>query len=258
MRWTEPVFQYCERGNEVALWAEPLNVLSNLAFLAVAVVAGAQLHFDEVGTNKIVRWLLVINIALIGLGSAAFHLLATRWARMIDVVPIGGFMALYLGFALRVFHGRTRTASVAGVVIFLAVTVFASLHTYRPGVAQTAHMSFLNGALGYLPALGVLIVTATGLHCRGHAAATWLIGACVVFTVGLALRTVDLHLCPLVQISTLRVSAHAVWHLLVALVAYLLVSATRYAPLPAAHARDSFPDADRCERRGPIEESSSP
>src|SRR6516165_10082565 len=103
MRWNEQVFQYCERGNEVALWAEPLNVLSNLAFLAVAMVAGAQLHYDEAGTSKIVRCLLIINIALIGLGSAVFHLLATRWARIVDVVPIGAFMALYLGFALNVF-----------------------------------------------------------------------------------------------------------------------------------------------------------
>jgi hypothetical protein len=248
MRWNEQVFQYCERGNEVAFWAEPLNVLSNLAFLAVAMVAGAQLHFEEAGTSKVVRGLLIINVALIGLGSAVFHLLATRWARIIDVVPIGVFMALYLGFALNVFLGRSRTASAAGVAIFLAVTIFVSLHVYQPGVVtmtQVAHMSFLNGALGYIPALGALIVTAISLHCRGHAAAAWLIGACVVFIMGLLLRSVDLRVCPLTQISTLRVSAHAVWHLLVALAAYLLVSATRYTPLPAARARDSFHDAQR-------------
>jgi hypothetical protein len=244
MHWNEQVFQYCERGIEVSLWAEPLNVFSNLAFLVAAIVAGAQLHYDEAATNKVIRCLLIINIALIGLGSAAFHLFATRWAHMVDIIPIGAFMALYLGFALRVFLGRTRAASAAGVAIFLAVTAFAGLHAYQPSIVtmtQTSHIPLPPSALGYIPALAVLIVTAVGLHCRGHAAATWLMGACAFFTMGLALRTVDLHFCPLGQISTLRVSAHAVWHLLVALVAYLLISAARYAPLPVADARDSFP-----------------
>ena len=49
MNWAENIDLYCERTGP-GLWAEPLNALSNLAFIAVAVIlwrrAGRNAPFD--------------------------------------------------------------------------------------------------------------------------------------------------------------------------------------------------------------------
>lgn len=39
MSWVEQVFNYCERGADPSFWAEPVNAVSNGAFLVAAVLA---------------------------------------------------------------------------------------------------------------------------------------------------------------------------------------------------------------------------
>ena len=44
---------------------------------------------------------LILVVALVGIGSFLFHTLATRWAGLADVVPIAVFIHLYFFFAMR-------------------------------------------------------------------------------------------------------------------------------------------------------------
>ena len=88
MNWLESIDLYCERtGPE--LWSEPLNALSNLAFIGVAALlwrrAGGRHSSGDIR-------LLLALIAAVGIGSLVFHTLATRWAALLDIV----FIALFV------------------------------------------------------------------------------------------------------------------------------------------------------------------
>ena len=80
MAWSEQLFRYCERGADAAFWAEPLNALSNIAFLVAALAAGRELAGRPTGGRRHFEALLVVLVAVIGIGSFLFHTLATRWA----------------------------------------------------------------------------------------------------------------------------------------------------------------------------------
>lgn len=69
---TDYVDGYCERVAP-GLWGEPLNSLSNLAFLVAAVLVWRLAAGDRAGR------LLAGLIGLVFAASTAFHLLATRW-----------------------------------------------------------------------------------------------------------------------------------------------------------------------------------
>ena len=98
--WSTPVDLYCERITPL-FWAEPANALSNLAFL-VAAFAAFQLWQREGKADRPILALIVV-VAAVGLGSFAFHTLATRGAMLLDVTPIGIFIYGYFLLALRRF-----------------------------------------------------------------------------------------------------------------------------------------------------------
>jgi hypothetical protein len=78
---SQQLFLYCERGLLPGLWAEPINALTNAAYLVAAAVLWRRLgkvHIDA--RRRRVIGLLVGLIALVGIGSFAFHTLATRLA----------------------------------------------------------------------------------------------------------------------------------------------------------------------------------
>ena len=77
-------------------WAEPLNAMSNLAFLLAAAFAYTDLRMrgTERGAGSII--VLIGLLIAVGAGSFVFHTYATVWARLADVAPIALFVALYL------------------------------------------------------------------------------------------------------------------------------------------------------------------
>ena len=98
MAWSEPLSLYCERV-DASFWAEPVNALTNLAFLVAAAAAYAAWRRSE-ARDPFGLALIGVTVA-IGLGSFAFHTLATRGAALLDVIPIAIFVYGYLLFALR-------------------------------------------------------------------------------------------------------------------------------------------------------------
>ena len=86
--WSTPIDLYCER-TDPSLWAEPVNALSNAAFLLAALAA--FMHWRRDGAGDAPSFALIAVVALVGAGSFAFHTLATRGAMWLDVVPIGIF-----------------------------------------------------------------------------------------------------------------------------------------------------------------------
>ena len=138
--WSDQVFRYCERAQDPSFWAEPLNAVSNVAFLAVAGVVLGKLARPSRGSavgHPVLVALLAVLVAAIGVGSFLFHTFATRWARTADVAPIGVFMVAYLVLALRAFLGWSWPAVVLGVAVFGVWMLLEPAGQDRPtGVAE--------------------------------------------------------------------------------------------------------------------------
>jgi hypothetical protein len=196
---------YCER-TDPGFWAEPLNAVSNAAFLLAAVLLWR-------GPGAGDRRVLAVLVALVGAGSFLFHTLATVWAAWLDQ----GAIALYIYAFLWLFLARVAGLPWWGALGGLGVFAVAS----RLVVAAFPPGSF-NGSYAYFPALIALALLATYAWRRRHAGARRLAAAAGVFVVAILLRSVDLELCAAWPFGT-----HFAWHCLVALVAYLAATALR-------------------------------
>lgn len=199
---------YCERLGP-GLWAEPLNVLSNLGFVLVALALARR----RPGAHPRHTLVLVVLIALVGLGSAAFHVFATGWARWFDLLFIEAFIYCYMALYLRSVFALSWL-SVAAIGVLFAVFEWGVTRAFEPG-------SF-NGSYRYLPALIAVGVMSAAAVARAGAAARYLAIACAIFLVAVALRTLDLSWCAGWPWGT-----HFVWHLLNALVLYFCMLALR-------------------------------
>jgi peptidoglycan/LPS O-acetylase OafA/YrhL len=224
MRWTDQVFRYCERGSDPGLWAEPVNALSNAAFLIVALVAAVRmtrLPNPRKAPDPLAAVLvhpLIALVALIGAGSFLFHLTATRWARLADVLPIGAFMLLYLAFALRCLVGLPVPKVMLGIAVFVAA--FLAVAAFCPPGGPAC----LNGTIGYAPAFAALLAIGAVLHRQSHPAAGRLLVAAAVLLLSMVMRTVDLDHCSAFNLESRPLGSHFLWHLLNALVLHLLLS----------------------------------
>src|SRR5215470_10212883 len=168
MSWSEPISLYCERTSP-AFWAEPLNAASNVAFLiaaALALVLWRSQERKDPGTAA-----LIALTAIIGLGSFAFHTLATKGAVLLDVIPIALFVYGYLLFALLRFLRLSFVVAAANLVAFIAASRALPL-IVPPDV--------LNGSFEYLPPLAALI--GVGVLLRRSAAGRSILVAAGVFT----------------------------------------------------------------------------
>ena len=175
--WSTPIDLYCERLAP-SFWAEPVNALTNVAFFVAAWAAFRLWRRNGHGDRAILALILVV--VAVGLGSFAFHTLATRGAMLLDVGPIGVFIYGYFLFALR----RLLAMSWPG-----ALGMFAGFVALSTGLATWVPREFLNGSAGYFPALAALI--GIGWLARGSVAGQSLLVAAAVFVASLFFRIVD-------------------------------------------------------------------
>lgn len=75
MDWTAQIDAYCERVG-FGFWAEPINALTNIAFLA----SGFVIWRKAQGRGLPLAEAMAIVLFAIGIGSFLFHTFATRWA----------------------------------------------------------------------------------------------------------------------------------------------------------------------------------
>jgi hypothetical protein len=202
--WSTPVDLYCERVTP-SFWAEPLNAVSNIAFLIAAYAAYALWRREGKGDPAILA--LIVVVAVVGLGSFAFHTLATQGAMLFDVTPIGFFIYGYFLLAVRRFLLLSWPAALSSMVGFIALSV--ALASYVP-------REVLNGSSGYFPALAALI--GFGWILRRHNVGSAMLFAAGLFVVSLFFRIIDLNVCARFPIGT-----HFLWHVLNAAVLYTVL-----------------------------------
>lgn len=195
---------YCERIGP-AFWSEPVNALTNLAFVVAAYFAWRLARGTQM-LNAPVWWLITLILA-IGAGSFLFHTLATPRAMAADVVPILIFQLSYLWIYVGAVMQRGRTAqgmAVGGLITLLLLS--APLYRY------------LNGSPVYLPALLVLLTLGMHHMRRARAGRPLLLSAATVLALSLTARTLDPMLC-----SKFPIGTHFLWHLLNGVVLYLVM-----------------------------------
>ena len=248
MTFGEHVFLYCERGTSAALSAEPINAVSNVAFILAALMGLQLLEWRPREQQTSDHFLLIGLVALIGIGSFAFHLFATQETELLDVIPIAVFTLVYLGFALNRFLGVPpgwMVLLVIGFTILMAAT--SQVRCWDGGVGlpgpevQEANPC-INGSVFYLPALGALIVVGLLLEERRHRAAPYVLWAAAIFAISLTLRSLDLALCGKFLIEGQKVGTHAAWHVLNALALFLLLRASLEAEAVTGTAPVTPPD----------------
>lgn len=225
--WLTPICAYCERGDP-GFWAEPVNALSNAAFLIAAGLAAWRLR--RAGTADAPALLLSALVAVVGVGSFLFHTLAVRWSLLADVIPIALFIYAYFLLAMRRYFDLGIGAALGATVAFAAVNV--GLEPVLDGLTGRSTDALTNGSIGYAPAILALAGVAAGLLApqgcslgpARHEAGRALLAIAALFTVSLAFRTLDRAVCPVWPLGT-----HALWHLLNAGVLYGLIAvAARY------------------------------
>lgn len=202
---------YCERAGP-EFWAEPVNALTNLAFIAAGLWGVREARRRS--TGRMVEFLAWWVVA-IGIGSGLFHTFANRLTMFADVLPIAIFTILYTGFAIHRYLGFGRMAAAIIVVAFFGTS--GLLAAYLPQELVEAS----NGSTGYLPAFLALIVFGAAAALAGHPAGRWLVVAACVFVVSVTARALDMQLCS----GGEALGTHFLWHLLNALVLGLLLAA---------------------------------
>ena len=132
MAWLDPVDGYCERlGPEY--WAEPVNAVTNAAFLIAAAVMWPRVRGMVTGQA------LVLILAAIGVGSYLFHTHANRLTGLMDVMPILAFILAYVFAASRDFLGVSPVkAGLATLAFFPFAAVTVPLFAMVPGLGSSA------------------------------------------------------------------------------------------------------------------------
>ncbi|MCV6586010.1 MAG: ceramidase [Marinibacterium sp.] len=196
MDWHQQVNNYCERlGPDY--WAEPINALTNVAFVIAALIMAWRLR----GQRAPLAWVLVGILTAIGIGSFLFHTHATIWAMFADVLPILLFIVVYIFAVNRDVLGLQGWRAYGLTALFIPYAALtAPLFSQVPGLGSSA---------SYAPVALLIAIYAVGLMwvlpqvARGLAIGAVLLGLSITF------RSLDMPLCGGVPQGT-----HFLWHVL--------------------------------------------
>jgi hypothetical protein len=209
MDWSAQLDGYCERL-DFTFWAEPLNAMTNLAFLIAAFVMWRRVK----GQGMPLAVALTVILAIIGIGSFLFHTFATHWASTADVLPILVFILVYVYIANFAYWGFGVWAAIGLTGLFIPYAA-ATVPIFNG-------LGFLGSSAGYAPV--PLLIYAYGILLRKRLpeVAKGLIIGATILVVSLAFRTIDEPIC-----SDLPMGTHFIWHILNAIMLAWMIEVYR-------------------------------
>jgi len=208
MQKADYIDNYCERTSAL-FWAEPLNAVTNLAFLIAAYFAYKYWKAKGAGEKDIL--VLIWILATVGLGSFLFHTFAQGWSMLADVIPIAFFIYLAIFSAsLRVF-GRSKLQSILIVSVFFAFN--ALCERYIPS-------DLLNGSIMYLPAFLALLTMTFLARAKNLQAHKAFLNASILFIISLTFRSLDSVTC---EYTPAQLGTHFMWHILNGLLMFNII-----------------------------------
>ena len=209
MDWFAPVDAYCERTGP-DYWSEPVNALTNLAFMLAALLIWRRLQGPGLAMGRVMAAVLFV----IGIGSWLFHTHANPLTGLMDVIPILAFILLYVFAATRDYLGlRPWLAALvtAGFIPYAAVTV--PLFQQVPGLGSSA---------SYAPVPLLIGVYALLLRRRLPQVARGLAIGAGLLVLSLTFRTIDQPSCAVLPVGT-----HFMWHILNAIMLAWMIEVWR-------------------------------
>ncbi len=205
----EPLDAYCERLGP-GLWAEPVNALTNLAFLVAAVAAAWRMGRPGPPLGPA----LVVLLALIGAGSGLFHTFANPATALADTAAIAAFVLVYLFAVNRHVLGWPKAAARAGILAFFPfAALFGAIFSQLPLFGISAF---------YWPIALLIALYGIALRRLRPAFSTGLLAGAGLLTLSLAARSADLALCEAIPLGT-----HFLWHILNAVLLFWMIEIYR-------------------------------
>ena len=200
---------YCERAGNAALLGEPLNAVTNLFFIAAAVLVARAIMRDGRPAKQVIDlWLLAASLFGIGIGSGAWHLMPTGATLLMDVIPITIFINVYIIASLRRLFELTWRKVISWWGIYQMVGIAAQL--YLPP-------DLLNGTIMYIPTYATLVVMTFALARRDREAGKVFAMMTTLWSLSLIFRTIDSGIC-----SQFAIGTHFLWHTFNAVVLWRL------------------------------------
>jgi hypothetical protein len=217
MGWLAAVDGYCERLDP-SYWAEPVNALTNVAFLVAALIM-----WRRSADIPMARFMAAI-VGVIGIGSYLFHTHANRLTSVLDTTPILAFILLYVFAASRDFLKLQPWAAAMIAAAFVPyATVTVPLWMMIPGLGSSA---------GYMTVPVLLFAFAWLLHHRAPGTAMGLVLGAMILLLSLTARTLDMPLC-----DRIPVGLHFIWHILNAVMLGTMIEVYRRHMLAATGRR---------------------
>lgn len=219
---------YCER-TAFGFWDEPINALSNIAFLVVSLFA-ARIALKR-SSPDIMELTVIFLAGLIGVGSFLFHTFATPVTELADILTIWTFVAAFVLLIIYRASGEALLKTVRITVVSAVITGVLFWFTAEDLMTDQPNTTgVFNGSMQYAPALFALVLFAALTIIRRHPARYTISAAALAFFVALFFRTIDLEVC-----NTVAIGTHFLWHILNGLmVGLLLFTLLRHFP-PRAH-----------------------
>ncbi len=199
----------CER-HALGWMAEPLNVISSFAFMAVAISIYRYYKREEDLQRK---WIwdvhaLTFITFIIGFNSVLFHAFPNPTTELLDTLAIVFFIIIYFWSVLfRIGRCNLFQASIC----FIAFVGFSHILVHQ-------FPNALNDSIGYLSSMIALIMIAVHLHLKARPSSQHFMLAAIIGVCSLFCRAIDKEVC-----SMLPVGTHFLWHTLNATLLYILL-----------------------------------
>ena len=200
MAWMAPIDAYCERLDP-SFWAEPVNAVTNAAFVIAAAWMWARLRFLPAMPGRGIAKALCVILAMIGLGSFLFHTEATAWAAAADTTPIALYVVLYIYAANRYFWALSWPKAFVATALFFPYAAIT--------IPLFAKMPVLGVSAGYMPVPVMILTYAILLRSRRPEVARGLAIGGGLLLLSLTFRSLDMPMCHHVPMGT-----HFMWHIL--------------------------------------------
>ena len=196
MDWMHEIDGYCERLSP-AYWAEPINAVTNAAFLIAAYIMWRRVR----GQGMPMAMALVAVLALIGTGSFLFHTHAQVWAAVADITPILLFILIYV-FAVNrdiwELHPTFALVLTALFIPYAALTI--PMFQWVRGLGDSAV---------YAPVPLLILTYAVLLRRKVPDTARRLAIGAGILIVSITFRAMDEPICVRLPLGT-----HFMWHIL--------------------------------------------
>lgn len=197
---------YCERGDSLEFFAEPLNAISNLAFIFAGLGIYRLLTKNRI--QQVEYKTVLILILLVGFGSFLWHATRNSFTLLLDAVPTA------LSFTLIIYILLSKLIANKLIALLIAALLLPTRFFISSFASTDIISSLIRNAIIFTT---ILVLIVWSFKKYGRVALEGL-SVLAIYLLAISMRVMDLQTCP-----TFNIGTHFLWHILNALAVYLAV-----------------------------------